>query len=101
MSRTPAVGSAAAGVRRRRAAAAVWIGIAIVVWNGLYDLRISLGIRDYLLDLALYEAGRGPSVGMSEMMRHIVRDAVWVATLWASIVLAAGLWTVRLAGRGR
>jgi hypothetical protein len=82
-----------------RQAVAVWIGIAVVVWNGLYDLRITLGVRDYLLKTALHEAGRGPSVIMSEAMRATVTDAVLVASLWATIILAAGLMTVRLLGR--
>ena len=82
--------------RSRRAAVAIWIVMAIVVWNGLSDLRITLGVRDYLLKEALHEAGRGPAVVMADAMRATVRDAVLVASLWASIVLVAGLGTVRL-----
>lgn len=81
--------------RARRIAFGLWIVIAVVVWNGLYDLRITLGIRDYLLKQALHDAGRGPAVIISDAMRDTVRDAVLVATLWASIILAAGIWTVR------
>ncbi len=80
--------------RRRRIAVFLWVVLAVVIWNGLYDLRISLGVRDYLMQAALHEAGRGPSVSMSDMMRPTVREAVQIATLWASIVLAAGLGTV-------
>jgi hypothetical protein len=79
----------------RRLAYGVWIVLAVVIWNGLYDLRITLGVRDYLLQQALHEAGRGPAVAISDAMRDTVRDAVAVATLWAAIILAAGLWTVR------
>jgi hypothetical protein len=85
--------------RPARQAAAVWIGIAVVVWNGLYDLRISLGVRDYLLKTALHEAGRGPSVIMSEAMRGTVIDAVLVASLWATIILIAGLATASVLRR--
>ena len=81
--------------RARRIAFGLWIVIAVVVWNGLYDLRITLGIRDYLLKQALHDAGRGPAVIIADAMRDTVRDAVLVATLWASIILAAGIWTVR------
>lgn len=79
----------------RRLALGVWIALAVVVWNGLYDLRITLGVRDYLIDQALFESGRGPAVSIAEAMRDTVRDAVMVATLWAGIILAAGLWTIR------
>ena len=36
--------------------------MAVVVWNGLYDLRITLGVRDHLMKQALHDAGRGPAV---------------------------------------
>jgi hypothetical protein len=85
-------------VRARRLAIALWIAMAIVVWNGLYDLRITLGVRDYLMKQALHDAGRGPAVVVSDAMRDTVHDAVKVASLWAAIVLGAGLATVRLLG---
>jgi hypothetical protein len=85
--------------RARRRALALWIILAIIVWNGLYDLRITLGVRDYLLKQALHEAGRGPAVVMSDAMRDTVRDAVMVATLWGSILLAAVVWTLRTLSR--
>ena len=85
--------------RARRWAVGLWIVMAVVVWNGLYDLRITLGVRDHLMKQALHDAGRGPVVTSSEDMRATVRDAVLVATLWAVIILAAGLGTVTLMGR--
>lgn len=83
----------------RRVALGLWIVMALVVWNGLYDLRITLGVRDYLLKQALFEAGRGPAITISDAMRDTVRDAVTVATIWATIILVAGIWTVRTLGR--
>jgi hypothetical protein len=82
--------------RRQRIAVIMWVAIAVVVWNGLYDLRITLGVRDYLMKAALHDAGRGPAVMMSDAMRETVRDAVLVASLWGTIILLAGLGTVRL-----
>ena len=81
--------------RRRvpRLVLAIWIVTAVVLWNGLYDLRISVGTRDYLLQAALHEAGRGPAVSMSETMGQHVRDAVKVASFWTALVSAAALWT--------
>ena len=81
--------------RSLRIATGLWIILAVVVWNGLYDLRITLGVRDYLIDQALHESGRGPAVTISDAMRDTVRDAALVATLWAAVILGAGLWTVR------
>jgi hypothetical protein len=82
--------------RRQRLAVILWIVLAVVVWNGLYDLRITLGVRDYLMKEALHAAGRGPMVVMSDAMRGTVRDAALVASLWATIILLAGLGTIRL-----
>jgi hypothetical protein len=84
------------GARARRWAIGIWIVVAVVVWNALYDLRITLGVRDYLLQQALHDAGRGPAVTISDAMHATVKDAVLVASLWGSIILAAGLMTVRL-----
>jgi len=82
--------------RARRWAIGLWVAMAIVVWNGLYDLRITLGVRDYLMKQALHDAGRGPAVTISEAMAATRKDAVGVASLWAVIILAAGMVTVRL-----
>ena len=85
--------------RARRTAVWIWIAIAVVVWNGLYDLLLNRAAKDYLFRAALYEAGRGPSVSLSDMMYIAVRDAALLSTLWAGILLAAGLWTVRLVSK--
>ena len=85
--------------RARRLAVALWLAMAVVVWNGLYDLRITLGVRDYLMKQAQHDAGRGPEVTISDAMHETVRDAVRVASLWGVIILTAGLGTVRLVER--
>ena len=85
--------------RARRWAVGIWIVLAVVVWNGLYDLRITLGVRDHLMKAALHQAGRGPEVTMSEDMAATVKDATLVASLWAAIILAAGLATVSMVSR--
>ena len=45
-----------APTRARRWAIGLWIVMAVVVWNGLYDLRITLGVRDHLMKQALHDA---------------------------------------------
>jgi hypothetical protein len=85
--------------RRERLAAAVWVVIALVAWNGVYDILLTRGIKDYLLRNALHLAGRGPAVSMTDRMDAAVAEAFWLATLAASILLLAGLWTIRLLAR--
>jgi ABC-type Fe3+ transport system permease subunit len=88
------------GLRRPvQLALLLWAVVAIVVWNGVYDVGISLGVRDYLMHAALHDAGRGPDLPMAEMMQHAVRQSVKLASFWTSLVLAAGLSTVWLLGR--
>ena len=84
-------------LRSERTAIWIWFGIAVVVWNGLYDLLLNRAAKDYLFRAALHDAGRGPFVSLSEMMRVAVRDAALISTLWAGLLLLAGLWTILFA----
>ena len=81
--------------RAERVAAGLWLVLAGVVWNGVYDLLLTRGIKDYLLRDALHRAGRGPEVSMTAILDFTVSQAFWISTLWASVILLAGLWTVR------
>ena len=83
--------------RRERIAVAVWLGVAVVVWNGLYDLLLARSTQTYLLNQALHQARLGPWTDLTIAMDVAVRDAAWVSTLWASLLLVLGLLTVRLA----
>ena len=89
------------GDRLRGMALALWVLVAIVIWNGLYDVRIAFGVREYLLQAAMSEAGRGPAVSLPQQMAVTVRESVTFATFWAALVLAAGLVTVHLLRPGR
>jgi hypothetical protein len=88
------------GERRRRIAAACWLVVAIVVWNGVYDLLLTRAVKEYLLRVAMYEAGRGPLIPVSQVMDYSIYDAVWKSTLAASVILLAGLLTIRYVGQG-
>ena len=81
--------------RVERIAVGAWLVLSIVVWNGIYDLLLTRGIKDYVLRNALHEARRGPAVSMTALLDFTVSEAFWVATLWASVILCAGLWTIR------
>jgi uncharacterized membrane protein YedE/YeeE len=88
--------------RARRWAIGFWIGMAVVVWFGLYDLRITLSYRDHLMKQYRHEAGRGdPVPTIKDEREPTVRDAVLVATLWAGIILVSGVGTVVVLSRAR
>jgi hypothetical protein len=82
--------------RRARIAVSVWVVLAVTAWNGLYDLLLARSTETYLFKQAMHLAGQGPAISLSSAMDVAVRDASWVATLWASILLLAGLLTIRL-----
>jgi hypothetical protein len=85
--------------RRQRVAVGLWAVVAVVVWNGVYDMTVTRGVKEYLFRTALHEAGRGPRMSMAAVMDVAVHDAVWIATLWTSVILLAGLCTIRLVAR--
>jgi hypothetical protein len=91
----------AAGVlaRRRRRAVILWLLVAVVVWNGIFDFVQTRGIKDYLLRTAMHELGRGPAIPLPEAMRVVNREAMWLATIWATAILAAGILTIRAFAR--
>ena len=81
---------------RERLAAGIWIVVPVIVWNLVYDLLLTRGVKEFMLRAALHEAGRGPATTMAEVMDRYVYDAIWISTLFASIVALAGFFTIRL-----
>ncbi|HYT74692.1 MAG TPA: hypothetical protein VEL79_08085 [Vicinamibacterales bacterium] len=71
----------------------LWLALAFVVWNGVYDMRMHDTVRGYLLETALAQPGRG--VDMRTVLRRGLIDAIAFSTAWASGVLLAGLVTMR------
>ena len=82
--------------RRKRIAVGLWLIIAAVVWNGLYDLLLARSTQTYLFRQAIHQAGLGPWVDLTGALVVAVRDAAWLSTLWACLLLLAGLITIRL-----
>ena len=85
--------------RPQRIAVALWLIVGLVVWNGVYDLIVGQGIKEYLFRTALYHAGRGPQSSIASVMDPFVFYAVWVSTIWASSIMLAGLFTIRMLSR--
>jgi hypothetical protein len=81
--------------RRERILVGVWLAAGVAVWNGVYDMTLGVGIKEYLFRSALHEAGRGPRMTIPAVLDPFVFDAVWVATFWASLVVLLGLLTIR------
>ena len=76
----------------------LWIALAFVVWNGVYDIRMHDTTRGYLLEAVLAQAGLGGGVDMRTVMHRGLVDAIAFSTAWALGVLLAGMitmWTYR------
>ena len=81
--------------RRERALVGLWLVLALALWNGVYDMTIGEGIKEYLFRSMLHEAGRAPRVSIASVLDPFVFEAVWVSTFWACLVMLAGLITIR------
>jgi hypothetical protein len=87
-----------------RIVAGAWLVLGIALWNGVFDLYVSRGAREYLQEQAEFELGRGPEPVMSMVMANATRDGQIMASAWAVIVTAAGwatVWLVRRAASAK
>ena len=73
----------------------LWLALAFVVWNGVYDMRMHDTVRGYLLQTALAQAHLGGGVDMRTYLHRGLVDALAFSTAWACGVLLAGLVTMR------
>jgi hypothetical protein len=85
----------------RRTIAVLWLIVGIALWNGIFDLYVSRGAREYLQLSAEAELGRVPQPSMAEVMARAERMGLIAATLWAGTVIAGGWLTIRLVSKRR
>ena len=82
--------------RAQRITVAIWVVLAVIVGNTVYDLLVTRAVQEYMYRVALYEAGRGPLVSMADVMERRLYDATWIGLLYGSVVGLAGFVTIRL-----
>ena len=87
--------------RAQRMAVALWLVLAVALWNGIFEMMVVRGVKEYLFRAALFEAGRGPLTPIAQIMDPAIHHATWVATLWSSVVMLAAMMTIRLLTPGR
>jgi hypothetical protein len=86
--------------RRVWVAAALWLVLAAVVWNVIFDRVLVLAGRDYAWR-AHMAAESGTFLRINEAMPEAIRHGVRVATTWAGLLALAGLGLVAFAARKR
>lgn len=73
----------------------LWLVLAFVVWNGVYDMRMHDTVRGYLFENALAQAHLGGGVDLRAYLHRGLVDAIAFSTAWGCGVLLAGLVTIR------
>lgn len=88
-------------VRRWVVALALAATSAFLVWNGVFDLHVSRGEKQYLIEEARHRLGERPPPSMSGIMADTVRDGARQATWWAAVVFGLNLAASYAAARRR
>jgi hypothetical protein len=78
----------------RRALAALWVVIGVVIFNAFFDLYVSRGAREYLQKRAEYELRGGPEPQMEAVMAQSTRDAWLMSAVWAGLVVGIAALTM-------
>jgi hypothetical protein len=78
----------------RRALAVLWLVLGVAVWNGFFDIYVSRGAHEYVKLVYKHELGRGPEPDADVVTGHAKRGGAIAATIWATIVMAAGWGTI-------
>ena len=79
----------------------LWLALAFVVWNGVYDMRMHDTVRGYLMETARAQAHLSGGVDLRTYLHRGRVDAIAFSTAWALGVLLAGLVTMRVLSRSR
>ena len=84
-----------------RIARVLWIVLAIVVWNVVFDRVIVVAGRAFIVAASAQAAAfpGGPFANMDDWMRPAVARGFWIATAAGTGLLIAGLTAVNYAAR--
>ena len=82
-----------------RLAAALWIALAVLVWNDVFDQVIIDAGREFVFAAFASAKTGGPLLRMHDAMRPAITRGVWMATAAALPILVVGLAAVYVASR--
>ncbi len=89
------------GVDKTRLAILLWIALAVVVWNVVFDRVIVVAGRVFVSAAAAAARAGAPYERIEDWMRPARSRAFWWATGAAAAILMAGCTAIRLAARRR
>ena len=84
-------------VRAARIAATLWVVLAVIVWNVVFDRVIVVAGRRYLHAASLAAQAGGPYARIDDWMRPAVTLGLWIASAAAGAILILGWFGVRMA----
>ena len=85
-----------------RAVRLAWVAcaaLAVVVWNGVFDLLVTRGEQYYLWQQAEAAIARAPRASLDDIMTRTIHDAIVTASIWAVLVLLVSAGAVTVAWR--
>ncbi len=80
-------------------AVALWIALALVVWNVVFDRVLVVAGRQYVHAASRSARDSDAYLRVDDWMRPAERRALWMATVAGGTILAAGLVSISLAAR--
>jgi hypothetical protein len=78
---------------------ALWVALALVVWNVVFDRVLVVAGRQYVCAAARAARGAGPYARVDDWMRPAERRALWMASVAGGTILVAGLLSISLVTR--
>jgi hypothetical protein len=85
----------------RRLALVLWIVLAVIVWNVVFDHVIVVAGREYLAAAVSAADGGRPYVRVAPWMQQAKARGFWIASASAAALLIAGLAAIRFASSRR
>jgi hypothetical protein len=87
------------GSRAVRLAVALWITLAVVVWNVIFDRVVVVAGRVYVRAAADAARNGGTYLRADDWMRPAIVHGAWTASAASVLILALGLVAIRVASR--
>ena len=78
---------------------AVWLVVAGLIWNVVFDLYVSRGAHEYLQMAAQAELGQAETPSMYHVMEWTQQRGARAASTWALVVFGTGCATVYIRRR--
>jgi hypothetical protein len=86
--------------RAARVAVALWIVLAVIVWNAVFDYQIVVAGRLYVHAAAVAAQAESSYARVDDWMLPAITRGLWLASAAAGATLMAGLLGVRVATGG-